>query len=145
MRAALASAGIDVLVNESRVIRKADGGGFALVGLDDYYGVKYGARGPDLAGSLALAQKDVPRILLAHQPRMFDAAAGKVALQISGHTHGLQFELAGGAARLMHKYVAGRYDKDGSVLYVNRGFGVTGPPSRVGVSPEVTKIVLAAG
>ena len=40
------------------------------------------------------------------------------------------------------EYVAGRYERDGSTLWVNRGFGVAGPPSRVGAPPEVTKIVL---
>jgi len=27
---------------------------------------------------------------------------------------------------------------------VNRGFGVAGPPARIGVPPEVTKVVLVA-
>jgi hypothetical protein len=42
------------------------------------------------------------------------------------------------------RYVAGRYDVGGTVLYVNRGFGVVGPPARVGAPPEVTKIVLVS-
>ena len=104
-----------------------------------------GGRGPDLAGTLAAAPKDGPRILLAHQPQQFDEAAGSVALQLSGHTHGFQFDFAATVGRIARKYVSGRYEKSGSVLWVNRGFGVTGPPSRVGVRPEVTKIVLVAG
>jgi predicted MPP superfamily phosphohydrolase len=42
-------------------------------------------------------------------------------------------------------YVAGRYERDGSTLYVNRGFGVAGPPARLGVPPEITKLVLVSG
>ena len=147
VRAALGAAGIDVLVNERRIMRASDHGGFALLGLDDYHGLKYGARGPDLAGTLATlegAAKEVPRILLAHQPRQFDEAAGKIALQLSGHTHGLQLDFAAVLGRMAQKYVAGRYEKDGSVLWVNSGFGVTGPPSRVGVPPEISKIVLVS-
>jgi len=145
VRAALAAAKIDVLVNESRALRAGDGGGFVLVGLDDYSARRNGGRGPDLAGTLAAAPKDGPRILLAHQPQQFDEAAGAVALQLSGHTHGYQFDFAARVGRIARKYVAGRYEKNGSLLWVNRGFGVTGPPSRVGVRPEVTKIVLVAG
>jgi predicted MPP superfamily phosphohydrolase len=42
------------------------------------------------------------------------------------------------------RYIAGRYEGYGSTLWVNRGFGVAGPPSRVGAPPEVTKIILVA-
>jgi len=145
VRAALTAARIDVLVNESRVLRAGDGGGFVLLGLDDYSAVRMGGRGPDLAGTLAAAPKAGPRILLAHQPQQFDQAAGSVALQLSGHTHGFQFGFAAYVGRIARTYVSGRYEKNGSVLWVNRGLGVTGPPSRVGVRPEVTKIVLVAG
>ncbi len=147
VRSALSAAGVDMLVNERRIMRAGDGGGFALIGLDDYYGLRYGATGPDLTGTLAKltdAAKDLPRILLAHQPRQFDESAGQVALQLSGHTHGLQMNFAAVVGRMSQRYVAGRYEKNGSVLWVNSGFGVTGPPSRVGVPPEITKIVLVA-
>ena len=66
---------------------------------------------------------------------------GKVALQLSGHTHGGQIRPAN---LLMRGPVAGRYERDGSVLYVNRGFGVAGPPARIGVPPEITKVILVA-
>jgi len=147
VKSAFVDAGITMLQNESHVMRRDDRGGFALLGTDDYQGRRYGARGPDFRATLATltdAAKEVPRILLAHQPRQFDETAGSVALQLSGHTHGLQFDFAAMGARIANKYVAGRYEKDGSVLWVNSGFGVTGPPSRVGVPPEVTKIVLVA-
>jgi predicted MPP superfamily phosphohydrolase len=42
-------------------------------------------------------------------------------------------------------YPAGLYERDGSTLYVNRGLGVAGPPVRLGIPPEITKIVLVAG
>ncbi|MBK6464601.1 MAG: hypothetical protein IPF92_26895 [Myxococcales bacterium] len=68
-----------------------------------------------------------------------------MALQLSGHTHGGQINPGFRPADLVMPYVAGRYVKGSSTLWVNRGFGVAGPPSRVGAPPEVTKIVLVSG
>ena len=87
---------------------------------------------------------EVPRILLSHQPTTVDYWAGKVALQLSGHTHGGQINPGFRPADLLMRYVSGRYERSGTTLYVNRGFGVVGPPARVGAPPEVTKIVLVS-
>jgi len=136
---------VRVLCNESSRIRTGDGGGFALLGVDDIQGRSGrtpGFNGPDLYAAMSGLHRDVPRILLAHQPRYFDEASGRVALQLSGHTHGGQINPGFRPAEMFMEYVAGRYEQDGSTLWVNRGFGVAGPPSRVGAPPEVTKIVL---
>ncbi|MDB4940914.1 MAG: putative phosphoesterase [Labilithrix sp.] len=145
VRAAFDRAGVSMLVNEGRILRARDGGGFALLGLDDRSAVRNGGRGPDLDRTLAASPGDLARILLAHQPPQFDEAAGRVALQLSGHTHGYQFAFAAGLGRIARRYVSGAYEKRGSHLWVNRGFGTTGPPSRVGERPEISKIVLVAG
>ena len=136
---------VRALCNESVRIRPGDGGGFALLGVDDIQGRSGRSRGftgPDLYKTGKGLSADVPRILLAHQPRYFDEAAGRVALQLSGHTHGGQINPGFRPADLFMRYVAGRYEREGSTLWVNRGFGVVGPPSRVGAPPEVTKIVI---
>jgi predicted MPP superfamily phosphohydrolase len=136
---------VRALCNEAVRIRPDDGGGFALLGVDDIQGRNGrtpGFDGPDLYAALSGLQRDVPRILLAHQPKFFDEAAGRVALQLSGHTHGGQINPGFRPADLFMDYVAGRYEQGGSTLWVNRGFGVAGPPSRVGAPPEVTKIVI---
>jgi predicted MPP superfamily phosphohydrolase len=138
---AMKSAGITMLVNESRMMRVADGGGFALIGADDEWAPKYGGKGRDLDRAMAGLPPDAPRILLAHQPRTIEGAAGRVALQLSGHTHGGQIR----PWDLVLPWAAGRYEESGTTLYVNRGFGVAGPPARIGVPPEVTKVVLVAG
>lgn len=142
--AALESAGIDCLVNAGRLIRAAEGGGFALLGVDDAWGARAGGPGPNLARALGMVPADVPRILLSHQPSTVDYWAGKVGLQLSGHTHGGQINPGFRPAELFMRYVAGRYECAGTTLYVNRGFGTAGPPVRVGAPPEVTKIVLVA-
>jgi hypothetical protein len=87
---------------------------------------------------------DRPRILLSHQPPTVDAWAGQVALQLSGHTHGGQINPGSEMLNPLFEYIAGVYFVRGTMLYVNRGFGTVGPPSRVGAPPEVTRIVLVA-
>lgn len=135
--------GVRVLCNESQRLRIGDGGGFLLVGVDDLQGRRVpepGYTGPDLGLALRGAAPDLPRILLAHQPWFLDESAGRVALQLSGHTHGGQVPPIGQLLR----YARGRFEAMGTTLWVNRGFGVVGPPVRIGSPPEVTKIVIVA-
>ncbi len=148
VRAAVEGAGARVLVNEGMVVRAADGGGFALLGVDDASAGSADGPGPNLDAALRMVPDDRARILLSHQPKTLDLWAGKVALQLSGHTHGGQVNFPGGRLRpadAVFRYVSGRYQVSGTTLWVNRGFGVAGPPTRVGAPPEVTKIVLVAG
>lgn len=142
--AALREAGVEALVNSGKHVRPNDGGGFALLGVDDIWGPRRGGSGPILAHALSMVPKDAPRILLSHQPSSVELWAGQVALQLSGHTHGGQINPGFVPAKLLFHYVAGRFDVRGTTLYVNRGFGTVGPPSRVGAPPEVTKIVLVS-
>jgi uncharacterized protein len=146
--ARMRDARLRVLCNESIRLREGDGGGFLLTGLDDLLGRSHpqpGFAGPDLSAALANTNPDLPRILLAHQPKFFHEAMGRVALQLSGHTHGGQINPGFRPARLVMEYIAGRYERGGSTLWVNRGFGVAGPPARVAAPPEVTKIVIVSG
>jgi predicted MPP superfamily phosphohydrolase len=148
----MARAGIDVLLNRGKVIARGDGG-ISILGVDDLSGARPSpdrGPGPDLPRALAMVPPDLASVLLAHQPRFVDryARAGKgprVDLQLSGHTHGGQINPGFSPAGLFLPYLAGRYDVGDTVLYVNRGFGTAGPPSRVGAPPEITKIVLVAG
>ncbi len=141
---ALQATGIDVLVNRGRVVRAADGGGFALLGVDDRGSPRYGGLGPRLDLALAMVPTDRPRILLSHQPPTVDRWAGQVALQLSGHTHGGQINPGSRMMNPFFEYIAGTYLVRGTTLYVNRGFGTVGPPARIGSPPEVTRIVLVA-
>jgi predicted MPP superfamily phosphohydrolase len=131
-------------VNQGRLLRAGDGGGFALLGVDDRWSKRYGGPGARLDLALSMVPPDAPRILLSHQPPTVDLWAGNVALQLSGHTHGGQINPGFRPADLFFRYVAGTYVVRGTTLYVNRGFGTVGPPSRVGAPPEVTRIVLVA-
>ncbi len=142
---ALREARVEVLLNEGRRIRPDDGGGFALLGVDDLSARRSGGVGPRLDAAIAMVPPDVPRILLAHQPQYLAHSAGKVALQLSGHTHGGQINPGFRPTKFVLPYISGRYERNGTTLWVNRGFGVAGPPARIGAPPEVTKIILVAG
>ncbi|MDF3071945.1 MAG: putative integral rane protein, partial [Polyangiaceae bacterium] len=150
---ALKGGGARLLRNEGLVIGD-EAAGFSLLGVDDVW-ARRGGGGPDLnravaslprLGGLVSPARDLPRVLLCHNPSFFEEAAGHVALQVSGHTHGGQVNLGVRPADylLPGGWVAGRYDVAGSMLYVNRGFGTVGPPARLGAPPEVTRLVLTA-
>jgi hypothetical protein len=141
------AAGAQVLFNEGRVVAPNDGGGIALVGTDDYAGETSGrGPGPSVRAPLLALPPDAPRILLCHQPQFHETAASYgFDLQLSGHTHGGQIAPFGGpVVKAMFGHVSGLYSIGESRLYVNRGLGTSGPPSRVLVRPEITKIVLVA-
>lgn len=153
MAGAVRAGGGRILRNDAVVIGGAEAG-IALLGVDDVWARRQG-EGPDLERAVAALPRlggklapalDLPRVLLCHNPSFFKDAAGQVALQLSGHTHGGQVNLGLRPADylLPGGWVAGRYDLRGSALYVNRGFGTVGPPARIGASPEVTRIVLTA-
>jgi predicted MPP superfamily phosphohydrolase len=140
----LRDAGIDVLVDAGKVIRPNDGGGFALLGVDDLRATSHGRPGPRLDRALSMVPGGIARILLSHQPQTVERWPGRVALQLSGHTHGGQINPGFRPAALFLEYIAGRYLVGGTTLYVNSGFGTVGPPSRVGAPPEVSRIVLVS-
>jgi predicted MPP superfamily phosphohydrolase len=142
----LRRAGARVLMNQHQLIGDA-GGKLALVGVDDVMGRRWrDAVGPDLARATTDLPRDLPRVLLCHNPSFFAEAAPHVDLQLSGHTHGGQVTLGINPAALVlpHGYIRGHYRRGESQIYVNRGFGTAGPPARIGSAPEVTKLVLTA-
>jgi predicted MPP superfamily phosphohydrolase len=65
-----------------------------------------------------------------------------VDLQLSGHTHGGQFFPFNLVIKKFQPIVAGLHRVGRTWLYVNRGTGYWGPPSRLGVGGELTVIQL---
>lgn len=135
--------GITPLVNGAVRLTGGAREGVVLVGVDDIMAPRVGTgRGPDLPRALAGVRGDEPMVLLAHNPICFDIPmARRPALQLSGHTHGGQINPAG-AMRGLLRYVAGRYERDGGLMYVSRGLGVTGPPVRLASPPEIVRVGL---
>lgn len=117
---------------------------FDLAGVDDHGASGWKGHGEDL--ERALAGRDAGRlcVLLAHQPRQVRRASKYgVDLQLSGHTHGGQVWPWHYLVRLQQGgLLAGRYEHEGTQLYVTRGCGYWGPPVRVLAPLEITRIIL---
>jgi uncharacterized protein len=145
------------------------GGRFNLIGVDDQRErAPMGKPSSMLRGIEALVRRDIPNILLSHNPDTFPrAAALGIELSLAGHTHGGQLRFALGdrqwsPASLVTPFVAGLYrlplgpegytaeaegapgSRRSAFLYVNRGLGTFGLPVRLGVPPEITVLTLRA-
>ncbi|MDT0486370.1 metallophosphoesterase [Streptomyces doebereineriae] len=117
---------------------------FDLAGVNDIAGESEG-QGPDFAK--ALGDRDAARacVLLAHQPvQIHDAVDHGVDLQLSGHTHGGQLWPGNLLAEAANPTVAGLERYGDTQLYVSRGAGAWGPPTRVGAPSDITVIELAS-
>jgi predicted MPP superfamily phosphohydrolase len=149
------------------------GAQFNLIGVD-YQRERNvdGHRQQVLANMDGLIRRDIPNILLSHNPNTFNRAAELgVELSLGGHTHGgqIQVEILDHRltpARFISDYIAGLFQRplfkpSGEILvsrepdlpsshphphaarlYVNRGLGTVGAPVRLGVPPEISLIVL---
>ncbi len=89
---------------------------------------------------------DGPAIVLWHEPDVVDELPFTADLMLSGHSHGGQFRFPGGFTP-MHskngrKYLSGFFPDTKVPLYVSRGIGTTGPPSRFLCPPEVAILTL---
>ncbi|MDQ1068114.1 metallophosphoesterase [Streptomyces canus] len=117
---------------------------FDLAGVNDIAGESEG-QGPDFGK--ALGDRDTARacVLLAHQPvQIHDAVDHGVDLQLSGHTHGGQLWPGNLLAEAANPTVAGLERYGDTQLYVSRGAGAWGPPTRVGAPSDITVIELAS-
>jgi uncharacterized protein len=117
---------------------------FDLAGVNDIAGESEG-QGPDF--TKALGDRDTARacVLLAHQPvQIHDAVRHGVDLQLSGHTHGGQLWPGNFIAAAANPTVAGLERYGDTQLYVSRGAGAWGPPTRVGAPSDITVIELAS-
>jgi predicted MPP superfamily phosphohydrolase len=87
-----------------------------------------------------------PAICLWHEPDAVEFLDEGCQLQISGHSHGGQFIFPGGFTPMHTKwgerYVSGFYPDAKTPIYVSRGIGTTGYPSRLNCAPEVSLLTL---
>jgi uncharacterized protein len=164
-------AGMKMLRRENAIINYK-GGQLNLIGVDyQRERTPSGKKMQMLSNLEPLIRRDMPNILLSHNPNAFNRAAELgVELTLAGHTHGGQvkveiLDVSISPARFISDYIAGLYHRpllmpdvpkrmgetiklmpnapNGlSALYVNRGLGTVGAPVRLGVPPEITHIVL---
>jgi uncharacterized protein len=117
---------------------------FDLAGVNDVSGEDEG-QGPDFARALGDRDRARACVLLAHQPvQVHDAVEHGVDLQLSGHTHGGQLWPGNLIAEAANPTVAGLERYGDTQLYVSRGAGAWGPPTRVGAPSDITVIELAS-
>jgi predicted MPP superfamily phosphohydrolase len=141
---ALRAAGVTVL--ENRAVRVGDGAReLWLAGLADAT-----ERDPDVAGTLEGVPDGAPVVVLSHDPDVFPLIPARVALTVSGHTHGGQLAVPG-LKRLWtpsqhgERYAGGHVVEDGRHLVVSRGIGTSSWPVRLGAPPELVVLRLFSG
>ena len=138
--AALRDAGIPVLRDDTTTIELA-GERVAFTGLRE------GERRPRKDGPLPIPDDVETTIVLSHVPDVFPRIPERVALTVSGHTHGAQIDLPGlrqliTPSRYGARYKAGHIVEDGRHLYVCRGVGTSHLPVRLGAPPEIALLTL---
>jgi uncharacterized protein len=138
--AALRTAGIRALENEA-----VDLGPLWVAGAADAR-----MRKPDLAPALEPVPAGAPVILLSHDPDLFPHVPARVALTVSGHTHGGQVAVPVLRRRVIpsrfgERYARGHVEEGARHLYVTAGFGTSGWPVRLLAPPEVVVLVLRPG
>ena len=135
--------GMTNLINSKTIIEK-QGSEICIAGITDFraHQIKKSHRS-NPKSALNNVRKNVPKIVLAHQPNsIFSVHDAGADLQLSGHTHGGQFVPFNFPTKLANAYLSGLYDHEGTQIYVNRGTGYWGPPLRLGIPSEVTEITL---
>lgn len=148
---------VGIPVYENDVARVGTGDrSFWIAGLGDqiafFAGRKNGRRRfrgiDDLDGTLAKINDDRPIILLAHEPDVFQRVPKRVALTLSGHTHGGQVRLLGYSpivpSKYGNRYAYGHIVEDDRHLVISGGLGCSIVPVRIGVPPEIVLIELGA-
>jgi len=117
----------------------------------NFAGVDYQRKGSlYLEGAEKLIEPGMANILLSHNPDVFPVAARQgYDLTLSGHTHGGQITVEYlqqfvNPARFVTRYVSGLYTEGGKRVYVSRGLGTVGVPTRLGAPPELTVIRLVS-
>ena len=151
-RRALEAVGIPVYENDAVRLTK-DARAFWLAGLGDQLAwlparrfrpvAKIGV--DDLGATLAKVTDTAPVIRLAHEPDIAVRVPPRVALQLSGHTHGGQVRLLGWSpavparkgVRLAYGHVRMACD-----VVISGGLGCSIVPFRLGVPPEIVYVTL---
>ncbi|MBM4176526.1 MAG: metallophosphoesterase [Ignavibacteria bacterium] len=127
--------GIDVIQDD--VIEVAQN--IYLIGREDRSINQFtGEKRKSLKEILSRTQKQLPLILLDHQPlNLEEAQQNGIDLQLSGHTHHGQIFPANFITKLVYELSWGYLKKGNTHYYVTSGVGTWGPPVRSGSPTEI--------
>jgi predicted MPP superfamily phosphohydrolase len=151
-RQALEAAGIPVYENDVVRLTKA-GRPFWVAGLGDQLAYLPARRFrpvrrigvDDLTATLAKVTDDAPVILLAHEPDVAMRVPSRVALQLSGHTHGGQVRLFGWSPVVPSRHgnrLAYGHTRTNCDVVISGGLGCSIMPIRLGVPPEIVLVTV---
>jgi predicted MPP superfamily phosphohydrolase len=151
VRNALIGANIKVLENHAVRLTK-QGRPFWVAGLGDQLaGPKGGPRGgrgiDDLPGTMAQIADSAPVLMLAHEPFIFRRMPDRVALTLSGHTHGGQVNIPFAETRLTRAFgdlVYGHIVQKNRNLIISGGLGTSHAPVRFMRPPELVAVTIGA-
>jgi predicted MPP superfamily phosphohydrolase len=131
--------GFDVLLNEHRIIERGEGR-LVLGGVTDISGGQFlPSHRTDPHKAIEGAPDNLPRVLLAHQPRsVFEAEKAGFDYMMCGHTHGGQYFPYHFLVAMAQPYIAGMHQHGRTRIYVSRGTGYWGPQLRIGSPSEIT-------
>jgi len=131
--------GVRILNNEYVVIDSA----ITLLGLDYLYGRKSNKDNRTIREMLLGSDTSLPVVMLKHVPDALDKTVeAGIDLQLSGHTHHGQLFPFNFITNQVYEISNGLGVYKSLQVYVNRGVGFWGPPARVGIPAEITKINL---
>jgi predicted MPP superfamily phosphohydrolase len=138
MEDALRGAGLCVLENAAHEVRP----GLWVAGVSDP-----STREPRFDDALDEVPDGAATILLAHDPDLFPRVPRRVALTLSGHTHGGQVGIPflrrfWTPTTHGERYVQGHVEEDGRHLYVSRGIGFSRFPLRLWSPSEIVVLRL---
>ena len=151
-RQALEAAGVPVYENDVVRLTKA-GRPFWVAGLGDQLAYLPARRFrpvrrigvDDLTATLAKVTDDAPVILLAHEPDVAMRVPSRVALQLSGHTHGGQVRLFGWSPVVPSRYgnqLVYGHTRTNCDVVISGGLGCSIMPFRLGVPPEIVLVTV---
>ena len=144
IRAALESAGIVVLENQSHAIATPEGRVWFAGIADDM------TRSPDPVATVAAVPEGEPVIAIAHDPVVVFDMPDRVAVTLAAHMHGGQVYLPVIGALITpgrgpRRLAYGHIREDGKDLYVTSGLGTSIIPVRFNMPPEIVLVTLAPG
>ncbi|MCD4823627.1 MAG: metallophosphoesterase [Phycisphaerae bacterium] len=134
--------GVKMLTNRSHVLRRK-GQPLCFAGVDDLM-----AGRPDLYRALTGVDKQIPRILLCHNPDFAEMMPKnpRVDMMLCGHTHGGQIKIPLIGPLVLpithKKYAEGLVQGPRCPVFISRGLGMVKFPVRFNCRPELPLITL---